>query len=116
MQGHGLTCTAIKQNVTIRPKGHETCTPWVLPPPSNSLHPMKGYTQPYYNYYPAITEGGSTQCTPDGPFIMIQRFVAWVKALLGLLFCGVLVKKRVLGGSWTISNQLPITGFAIMLR
>ena len=31
---------------------------------------------------------GDETCKPDGPFAMIQRIVAWVRALLGLLFGG----------------------------
>ena len=33
---------------------------WVLPP-SIVRGPSKGYIQPYYNYYPTVSEGGSTQ-------------------------------------------------------
>ena len=33
---------------------------WVLPPSINSLFSgsIKGYIQPYYTYYPTVTEGG----------------------------------------------------------
>ena len=33
-------------------------TLWVLPPPVTVRGPIKGYIQPYYTYYPTVTEGG----------------------------------------------------------